>query len=225
MREHAAAREVTLKPKAPPPAVLRAGMVAKQALPPRDRRVTLFEDKIRVRDTAGDPEALPRRYTLTHDDRTAELFVTIGAEYDQEALSRPQTREMRDEVLAELIDGEPPRLIVSCLVDGEDLPGKAANPARRRRIFRKEMPFALAVIRYGDRFFFERHPELDEARVSVEFRSTDPRFGGQKEYGRITDYRVTRIAGESRRLAFGAAALAALGIGALVIGKMRHRGG
>jgi hypothetical protein len=224
MTARAAPREVTLKPKAPPPALLQAGMVAKQLLLVGDRRVTVFEDKIKVHDTTRASEALPRRYTLTRDDRTAELFLTIGAEYDQQALDLPQTREMRDEVLAELMDGEDPRMTVTCLISREDLSGKAADPALRRRICEREMPFALAVIRYGDRFFFERHPELDRARVSVEFRSMNPRFDGRQEYGRITDYRVTRIAGESRRLAFGAAALAALGIGALVIGKMRKRG-
>jgi staygreen protein len=216
-----APREVILRPKAPPSAVLRAGMIAKQLLSADGGRVTLFEDKVKVHDTLGESEALPHRYTLAHDDRTAELFLTIGAEYDQEALNRPHTRARRDEVLAELTDPTDPRMMVTCLVSGEELSGRAADPALRRRIFETEMPFALAVIRYGDRFFFERHPEWDRARVCVEFRSPDPRFGGQQEYGRITDYRVTRIAGESRRLAFGAAALAALGIGALVLGRMR----
>jgi hypothetical protein len=201
--------------------VLRAGLAAKQRLPAGDRRVTLYEDKVKIRDTTGVSEALPRRYTLAHDDRTAELFLTIGAEYDQEALDRPQPRPMRNKVLAELTDEAGPRMTVTCLVSSEELSGRAADPAMRRRIFEKEMPFALVVIRYGDRFFFERHPEWDRARVCVEFRSPGPRCGAQQEYGCITDYRVTRIAGESRRLVFGAAALAALGVGVLVVGRMR----
>jgi staygreen protein len=223
MTAKAVPSEVTLKPKAPPTAVLRAGVVVKQRLPVADGRVTLFEDKIKIHDPTGASEALPRRYTLARDDWTTELFLTIGADSDQPALEQRQTREMRNELLAELVGGEDPRLTVTCPVSREGLSGRAAGPAMRRRIFEREMPFALAVIRYGDRFFFERHPELDRARVSVELRSAEPRFGGRQEYGRITDYRVTRIAGESRRLAFGAAALAALGIGALVIGKMRKR--
>lgn len=216
-------REVTLKPKAPPPTLLQAGMVARQVLPVNNRRVTLFEDKITVRDTNGESEALPRRYTLTHDDGTAALFLSIGAEFDPEALSQPHTREKRDDVLAELVDRNEPRLIVSCLVDGDELAGQPVHPGLRRRIFEKEMPFALAVLLYGDRFFFERHPELDQAPVTVDFRSTDSRYAGRKEYGRVTDYRVTGIAGESRRLAFIAAALAALGMGALFLAKRRNQ--
>jgi hypothetical protein len=216
-------REVVLKPHAPPAAVLQAGMLAKQVLPRGSRSVTLYEDKIRVRDTSGDSEALPRRYTLTHNHRAAEEYLSIGAEYDLEALSEPRTRELRDEVLAELTGGEQPRLKVTCLVSGNELMGKEAEPAMRRRIFESEMPFSLAVIRYGDRFFFERHPELDQAEVTVEFRSTDPQFGGREAYGRIGEYRVTQIAGESRRLVVGAAAVAAVGLGALLYRNWRGR--
>jgi hypothetical protein len=212
-----------LKPHAPPAAVLQAGMFARQVLSLGGRQVTLYEDKIRVRDTSGDSEELPRRYTLTHNHRTAEEFLSIGPEYDLEALSEERTRELRDEVLAELTGGDMPRLKVTCLVGSEELSGKEADPAMRRRIFETEMPFCLAVIRYGDRFFFERHPELDQAEISVTFRSTDPQHGGTLEYGRVSDYRVTQIAGESRRLAVGATAAAALGIGALIYRHWRGR--
>lgn len=232
METHTPPREVTLRPKALPPALLQAAMVAKQVLPRGDGHVTLYEDKIHVQDTTGDSEALPRRYTVTHNDRTAEIFLSVGPEYDREALSQPHTREKQDEVLAELtgesagtavseVGQTGPRLTVTCRVDGDELTGRTAEPAARRRIFENEMPFVLAVIRYGDRFFFERHPEWDRAEVSVEFQSADPRLNARREFGRITDYRVTRIAGESRRLMVGAAAIAAVGIGALVYGKLK----
>jgi hypothetical protein len=198
-------------------------MLARHVVPAGARPVTLYEDKISVRDTAGESEALPRRYTLTRDDRTANIFLSVGADYDPEALSRPSNRRMRDEVLAELTDGSRPRLMVHCFVEGPELAEKAANPILRRRIFEKEMPLTLAVIRYGDRFFFERRAELDEAEVIIRFEATDPRFEATCEFGRIADYRVTRISGESRRLIVGAAAVAAVGIGALVVGKLRNR--
>jgi hypothetical protein len=221
MEKQSTTRGVTLKPKAPPAAVLRAGMRAKQVMPAGNGHVTLFEDKIRVRDTSDDSEELPRRYTLTRDDRAAELLLSIGPEYDEEALARPRTRKMRDEVLAELTGAEQPRLEVSVLAGSDKLTGRQAGPAARRRIFEKELPLVLAVLRYGDRFFFERRVELDEAPVVVEFRCSDPRYGGRQAYGRISDYRVTQIAGESRRLLAGVVALAAVGIGALVWSRRR----
>jgi Staygreen protein len=220
MESRVAPREVTLKPKAPPAALFQAAIVAKQALPIGHDSISLFEDRITVRDSSKDEE-LPRRYVLTHSDRAGDVFLTIGREYDHEALDQPQTRRMRDEVLAELTGGDQPQLKVTCLVSVEGLTGKEANPSLRRKVFEKEMPFVLAVIRYGDRFFYERHPDLDQAPAIVEFRSTDPKYQSSAEYGPVTDYRVTRIAGESRRLMVGAAALAAFGIGALVVGMRR----
>lgn len=44
---------------------------------------------------------VPRRYTLTHSDRTGHLFLTIGSDYDGAQISGWYTRWMRDEVLAE----------------------------------------------------------------------------------------------------------------------------
>ena len=41
---------------------------------------------------------IPRRYTLTHSDITAELFLTIGLKYAYDKISA-----MRDEVLGEWI--------------------------------------------------------------------------------------------------------------------------
>lgn len=46
----------------------------------------------------------PRRYTLTHSDRTADLFLTIGPEYIFDQFKGLYARLMRDEVLAELVE-------------------------------------------------------------------------------------------------------------------------
>lgn len=132
-----ALRTVTLRPKAPPAVVLRSGMRVKQLLTIGERQVTLFEDKIKVHDLNPDCEALPRRYTLTRDARTAELFLTIGAEYNQEMLDRPQTRQRHGETMAELTDGQGPRLLLTCLAGGDGPGGRAAAPGPRRRNFEK----------------------------------------------------------------------------------------
>jgi hypothetical protein len=223
MESRARLQEVILKPKAPPAALLQAAMVAKHAVRHGHNQVTLYEDRIAVRDTTTD-ESLPRRYTLVPSERTAEMSLSIGRDYDEALLNRSQPGRVRDELLAELTDGEAPRLKVTCVAGSAERRDRWAEPGRPRKLFEQELPFALAVIRYGDRFFFERHPELDRAPVLVEFRTMEPEAGTEEEYGRITDYRVTRIAGESRRVMVGAAALAALGIGALVVGTAKRQG-
>jgi len=217
---------VTLKPKAPPAVLLQAGIAAKRiAAGDGSPHVTLFEDRITVRDLAGESETLPRRYTVAHGDRTADRSLAVGSEYDRLTLNEPRVRERRDVVLAELSNGPQPRLTVRCMVDPPESPAAPAVPRPRQRGFEREMPYVLAIIRYGDRFFFERHPELDQAEVVVQFESPDRRSADERNWGRVTDYRVTRIAGESRRLAVGAVAVAAIAIGGLVVGRLRNRSG
>ncbi|MGD8822556.1 MAG: staygreen family protein, partial [Anaerolineales bacterium] len=58
-------------------------------------------------------------YTLTHSDLTGELFLSMGAEYDNSALSGLLQRFMRDEVLAAWNEeGGRPILKVHCHVSG-----------------------------------------------------------------------------------------------------------
>ena len=117
------------------------------------------------------PEGLvmPRRYTLTHSDATGDLFLTIGAAYQEEQIAGWYTRLMRDEVLAEWLPEEAgPVLHVYCHVSGGLAFGSAAM---RDGIFRQELPLVLEAFRYGDRALFTANPQLDAAPIYVHFQS------------------------------------------------------
>ena len=43
-----------------------------------------------------DSPQTPRKYTLTHSDRTGRLFLTIDKEYNEQQISGLYTRLMRD---------------------------------------------------------------------------------------------------------------------------------
>jgi len=139
--------------------------------------------------TGATPEELilPRRYTLTHSDRTGELFLSIGAEYETKQISKLYTRLMRDEVLAELTDDEDNLIFrVYCHVSGGFVLGTAKW---RYNIFQSELPLVLEAIRYGDRNLFEQNPQLDNTPVSMHFKSTDIRFNKVENWGTMADYR------------------------------------
>jgi hypothetical protein len=126
---------------------------------------------------------IPRRYTLTHSDITAELFLTIGLRYAYD-----KTNAMRDEVLGEWIKkGESYLYYVYLYVDGQFGPGIAAI---RNYVFRRELPLALEAIRYGDREFFTAHPELDNFPIIVFFMSTNPQFNKIENWGTFSDYDI-----------------------------------
>jgi hypothetical protein len=130
---------------------------------------------------------LPRRYTLTHSDRTGELFLSIGSHYDTKQISGLYTRLMRDEVLAEFTDDNDNLIFkVYCHVSG----GIIIGPARwRYNIFRTELPLVLEAIRYGDRTIFEQHPTLDETPVLIVFQSNKQIFDKSENWGAMADYR------------------------------------
>jgi len=130
---------------------------------------------------------LPRRYTLTHSDRTGELFLSIGNQYDTKQISKLYTRLMRDEVLAELSDdGDNLVFRAYCYVSGGFIFGTAKW---RYNIFHSELPLVLEGIRYGDRTLFEHNPKLDNASVLIHFQSTDSRFDKVENWGTMADYR------------------------------------
>jgi len=127
---------------------------------------------------------IPRRYTLTHSDITAELFLTIGLKYAYDKISA-----MRDEVLGEWIKTRNGYFFhVYLHVDGQLGPTVTAI---RNAVFRRELPLALEAIRYGDKKFFSVHPNLNNSQIIVYFNSINPYFNSIENWGTFSDYDIT----------------------------------
>lgn len=119
---------------------------------------------------------ISRRYTLTHSDKTAQLFLTIGLNYAFDKMST-----MRDEVRGEWRKADNSYLLnVYLKVDGIFRPGAAVI---RNEIFRRELPLALEAIVYGDRAFLKVHPGLYEAPIMAHFNSSVPRYNVIENWG------------------------------------------
>jgi hypothetical protein len=131
--------------------------------------------------TATEP-IIPRCYTLTHSDLTGDLFLTIGIQYAWDKIN-----PMRDEVLGEWkeIGG----LFYYCVYLHIDQGQFNQNVStKRNEIFRRELPLALTAIRYGDRFFFNVYPMLDQAPIIVNFMSAYPQFNKQESWGNFHSF-------------------------------------
>jgi len=124
---------------------------------------------------------LGRKYTITHSDRSGDLFVTIADEYAKDRIG-----PMRDEVLIEwkrrkreyVLEG-------SALVD---INQSEVNSKIRNEIFLREMPLILKSLRYADRFLFETYPILDSSTVFINFDSNNPEFNKNYNFGAIGNY-------------------------------------
>lgn len=146
----------------------------------------LNTDKLTVEFREGVTSTEPivhRRYTLTHSDITAELFLTIGLEYAYDKINF-----MRDEVYGEWTYSENSYIYYAyVLIDGEFSPEVAAI---RNYIFRRELPLALEAIRYGDNGLFVAHPWLDDSPIYIHFMSSIPEYNKVEYWGTFSDYRI-----------------------------------
>ena len=127
---------------------------------------------------------LPRCYTLTHSDRTGDLFLTIGDTYDRDQISGWYTQLMRDEVLGEWQAGDVPDLHLHCHVSG----GFVLGPARwRAAIFRGHLPLVLDAICYGERTLLQKNPDLHAATIWIHFHARQPALDCIEDWGVIAD--------------------------------------
>jgi hypothetical protein len=124
---------------------------------------------------------IPRKYTLTHSDVTANLYLNIGKEYAYDKINR-----MRDEVLGEWINTNDKYTLNINLYVGDFGP---VFTAIRNAIFRRELPLALEAIVYGDKKFFEAHPELYNSPIIVHFNSAMTYYNRIENWGTPNNYK------------------------------------
>ncbi|WP_160691113.1 staygreen family protein [Clostridium sp. C2-6-12] len=138
--------------------------------------------ELRAGITPTDP-IIPRRYTLTHNDITADLYLTIGVTYAYDKITA-----MRDEVLGEWIKLQDEYIFYVYLYVSGDYSSDVTS--MRNYIFRRELPLALKAIRYGDKDFFNAHSELDSVPIIVYFSSTDNQYNKIENWGTFSDYSI-----------------------------------
>lgn len=130
---------------------------------------------------------LPRAYTLTHCDFTANLTLAISNSSYIDKLRVWQTTLHRDDVVAEWkkVKGEM-SLHVHCYVSGANFLQQLVAEFRYH-IFSKELPLVLKAVIHGDSVLFNEHPELMDAVVWVYFHSTSERYNHAECWGPLKD--------------------------------------
>ncbi|MDO4926625.1 MAG: staygreen family protein [Turicibacter sp.] len=124
----------------------------------------------------------PRRYTLTHSDETAELFLVIGPEFAYEKFT-----SLRDEVIGEWLTNNSGQyyFYIRVRVDGID---DTQSSIKRNDIFVKHLPLALSAIKQGDPHLFYFYPQFLKAPIYVYFQSQDSNLNRTECYGSFSDY-------------------------------------
>ena len=129
---------------------------------------------------------LPRKYTLTHSDRTGDLFLTISDCHDEKQISDWYTKFMRDEVLGEWkIIGEKKELHLYFHISGGIIFGWAKL---RDKIIRSHLRLVFQCIRYGENKLIRKNQSLDISPIFAHFKSKRKKFNTIEQFGQLKDY-------------------------------------
>jgi len=124
-----------------------------------------------------------RKYTLTHSDDTGVLFLTIGNEYNCDAINE----DLRDEVLGTWKVYYNSYILFFYIYVGDYDYEKALY---RYNTFKSHMNDAIKAIIYGDRELLNQYPNLINTPIYVKFDSSIPMFDNYEFYGYVKDYIV-----------------------------------
>lgn len=148
------------------------------------------------------PKIIPRIYTLTHCDLTANLTLAVSDTINIDQLSGWYNRLQRDDVVAEWKQvKDEMSLHVHCHVSGAHLLLDLAAEFRYH-IFTKELPLVLKALIHGDSVLFSEHPELMEARVWVYFHSNLMKYNRKECWGPLKDAAQGRQCGGGQQDGF-----------------------
>lgn len=143
----------------------------------KDKLKVSFEDNI-----GKSRPIMPRKYTLTHSDETAELFLSIGNKYDLDKINY----SVRDEVLGSWEKDDEYYLLINIEVGNNN---DINSIIKRDEVFRRELPLALTAIVYGDNLFLENNKELYDASVIIKFNCQIKEYDVLENWGKIKDYK------------------------------------
>ncbi|XP_019250694.1 PREDICTED: protein STAY-GREEN LIKE, chloroplastic-like [Nicotiana attenuata] len=127
---------------------------------------------------------VPRTYTLSHCDFTANLTLTISNNIQYDQLKGWYNK---DDVVAEWTEVKGNLFLdVHCYVSGPN-PLQELAAEFRYHIFSKELPLVLEAVLYGDSDFFKEHEELMNAIVRVYFHSSSKKYNRVECWGPLKD--------------------------------------
>ncbi|XP_042033103.1 magnesium dechelatase SGRL, chloroplastic-like [Salvia splendens] len=129
-------------------------------------------------------KVVPRIYTLSHCDFTADLTLTVSNTIPRDQLKGWYSK---DDVVAEWTNVNGALFLnIHCYVSGPS-PLSAMAAEFRYLIFSKELPLVLEAVLYGDAEFFREHRQLMDALVRVYFHSSSNKYNRMECWGPLKD--------------------------------------
>lgn len=126
--------------------------------------------------------SLPRKYTSTHNDEKAELYLTIDHHFNKKQLSTDEVINVESQVLGKWKSAKRIELLVFVSTE------KNPQAEIRNKIIRAELINVLRQIGLAETGLVALHPKLGKAKIYITFRSIDPKYQSYEYFGRLRDY-------------------------------------
>jgi len=126
---------------------------------------------------------LPRKYTSTHNDETAEVFLSIGHEYNTLLLSSEEVKNVESQVVGKWIKKHNKyqihlEVLVSTL--------KNPSPFFRNKVFCEEMAPVLEGIALAETCILTLNPHLLKTKIYIKFKSIDKSYDRIEYWGKLS---------------------------------------
>ena len=132
---------------------------------------------------------MPRRYTLTHCDKTAQLYLNIGSSFAYERIT-----DKADEVLAEWVNAGCNTFSLHAYIRIDDPSFSDFQQSYKRlQLFNYQLTLALIALRYGDNDLFCCYPQLECAPIWIYFYSCFAELAGLSYWGTPLFYKKLYI--------------------------------
>lgn len=117
--------------------------------------------------------SLPRKYTNTHNDETAEIYLSVGREYNKILLSSEEAVKVQSQVVGKWVKvGDKYEIHFKVLVSTEKNP----QAFIRNKIFCEELAPVLEGFALAETALLKLYPCLGNTKIFVHFKSIDKAY-------------------------------------------------
>lgn len=128
--------------------------------------------------------SLPRKYTNIHNDKTQEILLSVGKNYNAIMLASPEAVNVETQIIGKWCYSNKNKkysIVLHAIVS------TVKNPAAqiRNTIICKELSLVLEAIALAETALLTLHPKLGNTKIYVNFHSIDKKYNRVEYWGKL----------------------------------------
>jgi len=126
--------------------------------------------------------SLPRKYTNTHNDKTEEIYISVGKNYNETLLNSPEAVNVESQIIGKWVKKHKHyQIVLKAIIS------TVKNPQAqiRNTIICNELSVVLEGIALAETALLKLHPELGSTKIYVNFESIDKAYNRVEYWGKL----------------------------------------